>query len=213
MSGAETPAMAGRGTRVVRGAVTAAFAILVSMLSHLAGGGPVPGAVGLVVAAALALPTCVLLAGRTVSTARLAVAVVCSQAVLHLLFSVGAPTSTTIQVVGGHHGMGGHLVSSGAGHMGGTGDMGGMHHGSAMWVAHLLAAVLTIVALRSGERAFWDLVALARTSLRALVLVAALDIVPRAEVRHRVARAIRVGIRDLGVCVAALPDRGPPAAA
>ena len=204
--------MAGRGTRVARGTVTAAFAILVSMLSHLAGGGPVPGAVGLVVAAALALPTCVLLAGRTVSTARLAVAVVCSQAVLHLLFSVGAPTSTTMQVVGGHHGMGGHLVSSG-GAAAGAGDMGGMHHGSAMWVAHLLAAVLTIVALRSGERAFWDLVALARTSIRALILVVALDVAPRAEVRHRVARAIRPGIRDLGVCVAALPHRGPPAAA
>ncbi|MDA3804151.1 MULTISPECIES: hypothetical protein [Clavibacter] len=207
-----TPAMAGRGTRVARGAVTAAFAILVSMLSHLAGGGPIPGAVGLVVAAALALPTCVLLAGRTVSTARLAVAVACSQAVLHLLFTVGAPTTTTLQVVGGHHGMGGHVVSAG-GAAAGAGDMGGMHHGSAMWVAHLLAAVLTIVALRSGERAFWDLVALARTSLRALILVAALDVVPRAEVRHRVARAMRPEIRDLGVCVAASPHRGPPAAA
>jgi len=206
--------MAGRGTRVARGAVTAAFAILVSMLSHVAGGGPVPGAVGLVVAAALALPTCVLLAGRSVSTARLAVAVVCSQAVLHLLFSVGAPTSTTMRVVGGHHGVGGHLVSTGADAAGsGSADMGAMHHGSSMWIAHLLAAVLTIVALRSGERAFWDLVALARTSLRALILVAALDLVPRAEVRHRVARAMRPGIRDLGVCVAALPDRGPPAAA
>ncbi len=204
--------MAGRGTRVARGAVTAAFAILVSMLSHLAGGGPVPGAVGLVVAAALALPTCVLLAGRTVSTGRLAVAVACSQAVLHLLFTVGAPTTTTLQVVGGRHGMGGHVVSAG-GAAAGAGDMGGMHHGSAMWVAHLLAAVLTIVALRSGERAFWDLVALARTSLRALILVAALDVVPRAEVRHRVARAMRPEIRDLGVCVAASPHRGPPAAA
>ncbi|MFT7764486.1 hypothetical protein [Clavibacter tessellarius] len=207
-----TLAMAGRGTRVARGAVTAAFAILVSMLSHVAGGGPVPGAVGLVVAAALAVPTCVLLAGRSVSTARLAVAVACSQAVLHLLFSVGAPTTTTMQVVGGHHGKGGHLVSTGPA-AAGAADMGGMHHGSAMWVAHLLAAVLTIVALRSGERAFWDLVALARTSLRALVLVAALDVVPRAEVRHRVARAMRPGIRDLGVCVAASPHRGPPAAA
>ncbi|OUE25940.1 hypothetical protein [Clavibacter michiganensis] len=208
----ETLAMAGRGTRVVRGTVTAAFAILVSMLSHLAGGGPVPGAVGLVLAAALAVPTCVLLAGRTVSTARLALAVASSQAVLHLLFSVGAPTSTTMRVVGGHHGMGGHLISTGSAATGAA-DMGGMHHGSSMWIAHLLAAVLTIAALRSGERAFWDLVALARTRLRVLIRVASLEVVPRAEVRHRVARSIRAGIRDLGVCVAALPHRGPPAAA
>jgi hypothetical protein len=100
-----TLAMAGRGTRVVRGTATAAFAILVAMLSHMAGGGSTPGVVGLALAAALAVPACILLTGRTVSTMRLSLAVASSQAVLHLLFSIGSPTSTTLQVVDGHHAM------------------------------------------------------------------------------------------------------------
>jgi hypothetical protein len=203
--------MAGRGTRVVRGTVTAAFAILVATLSHLAGGGHAPGVVGLILAAALAVPTCVLLAGRTVSAVRLAVAVACSQAVMHLLFSVGTPTSTTVQVVGGHHGHGGQLMTTGPG-TAETAGMAGMHMGSSMWVAHALAAVVTIVALRYGERAFWDLLALARTSVAIAFRAVALVIAPRVELRHRIARVVRIEIRDLGVCVAASPHRGPPAA-
>jgi hypothetical protein len=207
-----TLAMAGRGTRVVRGTVTAAFAILVAMLSHMAGGGHAPGAVGVVLAAALAVPACILLAGRTVSTTRLSIAVAGSQAILHLLFSVGVPSSATVQVVGGHHGMGGHVVGAGPDAAGMAG-MSGMHAGSTMSIAHLLAAIVTIVALRFGEKAFWDLLALARTSLAVVFCAVAFLVVPRAEVRHRVARVLRAEVRDLGVCVAASPHRGPPAAA
>jgi len=198
--------------RVLRGTVTAVFAILVAMLSHMAGGGHAPGAVGLVLAAALAVPTCILLAGRAVSAVRLSVAVACSQAVMHLLFSVGSPTATTMRVVGGHHGHGGQLITTGSAAPG-MADMAGMHAGSSMWVAHALAAVVTIVALRFGERAFWDLLALARTSLAVVFRVVALVMVPRVELRHRVARVVRSKIRELGVCVAAFPHRGPPATA
>ncbi|MBM7412333.1 hypothetical protein JOE38_002156 [Clavibacter michiganensis] len=196
----------------MRGLVTAAFAILVAMLSHMAGGGHAPGAVGLVLAAALAVPTCVLLAGRTVSTTRLSLAVTGSQGILHLLFSVGVPTSTTMQVIGGHHGMGGHVVTDGSASADMVG-MGAMHAGSSMWIAHLGAAIVTIVAMRLGERAFWDVLALARTSFAVVFCAVAFLVAPRAEVRHRVAHVVRVELRDLGVFVAASPLRGPPTAA
>ncbi|QOD42661.1 hypothetical protein [Clavibacter zhangzhiyongii] len=131
---------------------------------------------------------------------------------MHLLFSVGTPAAMTVQVLGGHHGHGGHLITTGSAAPG-MADMAGMHTGSSMWVAHALAAVVTIVALRFGERAFWDLLALARTSLAVVFRVVALVIVPRVELRHRVPRVLRSEMRELGVCVDTSPHRGPPATA
>jgi hypothetical protein len=77
--------------------------------------------VGLVLAAALALRARILLAGRTVLAARLSVAMTGSQAVIRLLFFFGMSTTTTA-IIGGRHGTGGHLVTTGAG----SSDMTGM---------------------------------------------------------------------------------------
>jgi hypothetical protein len=201
--------MASRGARVARGALTAAASLLVAALAHLAGGGAVPGLVGIVLAAAFAVPASALLAGRTVSTVRLGASVLISQAAFHGLLSLGAASSATVRMAGGHHSPGAHAVLAG-GADAATAAAHGMHGGGAMWAAHGAAAALTLIALRHGEQALWDLVALARTGLR-VVLLLAVALAPHPDQpRHRVAVAARVVPRDVGVILAAAPRRGPP---
>ncbi|MBF4617578.1 hypothetical protein ITJ44_05765 [Clavibacter sp. VKM Ac-2873] len=222
-----TEVMGTRGVRVARGVVTSGVAILVAAVSHMAGGGEAPGVVGVVIAAAFALPVSTFLAGRTLSVLRLAIAVAFSQGAFHLLFSVGAATTASTRMVGGHHGMGGHVLTTAAGSAGSTGTaadtaaggaadaaaMAGMHHGPGMWAAHVLAVAVTCVALRFGERAFWDLVALARTALVVMLHAVALLASPAVELRHRVPAAWHPGLPDTGVALSSMPRRGPPAAA
>ncbi len=188
-----TEVMGTRGVRVARGVATSGVAILVAAVSHMAGGGEAPGIVGVVIAAAFALPVSTFLAGRTISVMRLAIAVAFSQGAFHLLFSVGAATTASTRMVGGHHGMGGHVLTTVAGSAesaaGGAAAMAGMHHGPGMWAAHVLAAAVTCVALRFGERAFWDLVALARTAIVVVLHAVALLASPAVELRHRVPAA------------------------
>ncbi|MBF4620787.1 hypothetical protein [Clavibacter sp. VKM Ac-2542] len=212
-----TEVMGTRGVRVARGVVTSGVAILVAAVSHMAGGGEAPGVVGVVIAAAFALPVSTFLAGRTISVLRLAIAVAFSQGAFHLLFSVGAATTASTWMVGGHHGMGGHVLTTVAGSAesaaGGAAAMAGMHHGPGMWAAHVLAAAVTCVALRFGERAFWDLVALARTALVVVLHAVALLATPAVELRHRVPAAWHPGLPDTGVALSSMPRRGPPASA
>ncbi|KDP91386.1 MULTISPECIES: hypothetical protein [Clavibacter] len=208
-----TEVMGTRGVRVARGVVTSGVAILVAAVSHMAGGGEAPGVVGVVIAAAFALPVSTFLAGRTISVLRLAIAVAFSQGAFHLLFSVGAATTASTRMVGGHHGMGGSVLTTVAGGGTETAAMAGMHHGPGMWAAHVLAAAVTCVALRFGERAFWDLVALARTALVVVLHAVALLASPAGELRHRVPAAWHPGLPDTGVALSSMPRRGPPASA
>lgn len=208
-----TEVMGTRGVRVARGVVTSGVAILVAAVSHMAGGGEAPGVVGVAIAAAFALPVSTFLAGRTISVLRLAIAVAFSQGAFHLLFSVGAATSASTRMIGGHHGMGGHVVTTVTGGGTETAAMAGMHHGPAMCAAHVLAAAVTCVALRFGERAFWDLVALARTALVVVLHAVALLASPSVELRHRVPAAWHPGLPDTGVALSSMPRRGPPASA
>ena len=66
------------------------MATLSALFSHVAGGGEVPGLLGLAVPLVLSVPVCVALAGRGLSLARLAVSVGVSQLLFHALFEIGA---------------------------------------------------------------------------------------------------------------------------
>ncbi len=79
-----------RGTRVARGAAAAAVATFVALLSHVSGGGEVPGILGIVVPLALSFVACTALAGRRTSALRLGLAVAVSQVLFHTLFVLGS---------------------------------------------------------------------------------------------------------------------------
>ena len=148
---------ANRGPRLVRAAVAASLATFAALLSHIAGGGAVPGILGIVVPLLLSLAVCVVLAGRRLAPVRLAIAVALSQALFHTLFVLGAPGAgiATAAPAHAHHHEVLALTPAGAGWEALAG-------GGAMWASHLLAAALTVALLLRGERTVLALLAAGR---------------------------------------------------
>ena len=139
--------------RVLRGGLAGVSATLVALVSHLAGGGQLPGPLGIVVPLALSLPICMAWSGRRLSLPRLSASVVASQLFFHVLFMLGTPTSAAPPSAGrqahaGHEAM--QLmtapVAQEAGHASGM-----THDGATMWIWHAVAAVVTITVLYRGE--------------------------------------------------------------
>lgn len=201
-----------RWARLARGWSTAAVSVLVAAVSHLAGGGSPPGLLGAVLALTFAALASIALAGRTLSRLRLSLSVLVSQFAFHLLFGLGAgPTPAGTPGRGAAHQHGAMLVEVAAS----SGPPAAMPNGVSMWFAHAAAAVVTIILLRRGERAFWALLALARTALVA-VLLPLLDAAcpaSREPVRLRFALGDRPAPREPVVLLAGRSLRGPPALA
>lgn len=212
-----------RSARALRGLTAACIAVFTAALSHAAAGGGAPGGVGLALALAFSALVCTALAGRTLSLVRLAVSVIASQVMLHALFTVGAAPAgggeLTMSTMG-HHGS--VLVIAGSGSAAasaGTGfDAGAALLAAAaaqlcssMWIAHLVAALVTIVALRRGESALWGLLRLG--GLRFRRLVRSLFVEPRPVLRPDRSTIVAEPDhpRDLGVFLGRLRHRGPPA--
>ncbi|MEV0893859.1 hypothetical protein [Promicromonospora sp. MEB111] len=143
---------AGRGTaRGVRGVLAASAATLVALASHLAGGGDVPGWLGILVPWVLSLPVCTALVARRLTLPRLSVSVAASQLLFHLLFQLGTPVGTLQAVADPHGAHGGHgdmapLATSGA-----PVQTALLHGGPSMWLWHGIAAAVTVVVLHRGE--------------------------------------------------------------
>jgi len=195
-----------RWVRLLRGSSTAVLAVVVAAFSHVAGGGAAPGVLGVGLALVFAVPLGVVLAGKTVSLVRLSIAVVFAQAAFHLLFSLGGGTAGVSATGGGHHDHAALMLSAE-----GTSGSAGMHHGSSMWLAHGVAAVVTVFGIWFGERAFWGLVELARTGVTGVVVAVALaSATAPVVVRQHVAAVARLVPHDLGVARATQPRRGPP---
>lgn len=190
--------MSTRVSRVVRGLLVAVVALLVAAVAHIAGGGQV-GAVGLTLALAFSALASIALAGRTVSTVRVSIAVVFSQGIFHVLFGIGAghplvsPTNSPGMMMG-DPGATALPVTSAA--ITGSGWM---------WAAHVLAAVVTIWALVKGERTFWALSGWVSHSLTRLLepsIPVSIDhsTMPNVAMRVRApgARFLRAGMRHRG---------------
>lgn len=198
-----------RAERFARGWLTAGASTLVAAFSHVAGGGMQPGVLGVVIALAVAVPVSIALAGVHLSTVRLAVAVALSQVAFHLLFSLGAEGGGGASATGGHHSA---LVISTAADGSVSGAVAGamVMGGPAMWLAHALAAVVTIVALRRGEGAAWALVRLAVRGLAVARLLTA-GHRPEVPVVRRPPTPTGVRPRPPGRRhLTARPRRGPP---
>jgi hypothetical protein len=137
-----------RRPRDARGPVAASVATSAALLTHLAGGGALPGWLGIAVPWALSLAVCTALAGRRLSFWRTAVSVALSQVLFHTLFVLGTPTAAGASA-GQHlgHGVpGGPPAESPAG----LADL--LQAGPAMWFWHAVAAAATVAALYGGER-------------------------------------------------------------
>jgi len=191
-----------RAPRVVRGAAAASVATFVALLSHVSGGGAMPGWIGVVVPLSLSFVVCTALAGRRLSALRLAAAVAVSQVLFHTLFVLG---SYDLGAAGHVHGAAAPVVVSG--------DIGpALSPDAAMWLGHAVAALITTVALHRGERAVAQLRALTVRlgrwlRARVRVVVAALGPVP---VRRALADTVAVARPTSVRVVASAQRRGPP---
>lgn len=144
-----------RRPRDARGPVVATLATGAALLSHVAAGGAVPGALGVLVPWALAVALSTALAGRRLALWRTVLSVGASQLLFHTLFVVGAPSGAAT-AGHGHGGHGSTLPPRGTGTLP---DL--LVADPTMWLWHGGAATATVAALYGGERLVTRLRALA----------------------------------------------------
>ncbi len=154
-----------RTRRVQRALTWATIATAVALGSHLAGGGQMPGWLGVAVPWVASVWLCLAVAGDRLPLARLSAAVGGSQVAFHYLFVLGVP-------VPGGGGVSAHSTHSVADPAGAaaTADVSiaaaqhaahaGMAMGMGMWMWHAIGAAATIAAMRCGT---WILGRLRRT--------------------------------------------------
>ena len=201
-----------RRARTARGVVAAVAATATAAASHTLAGAEAPAPAILALATAFAAVVCVLLSGRTLSLARLAVAVLLSQLAYHSLFlvtGIGGDVSVVGATAGGHfHGSGTvELVA------GGAGGAGHSAHTPLMLVSHLVAALVTVAALRHAERVFWTLgTAVLRVVVRLVARASAL-LEPLAASVAVLGAVEPSAPRALDAVLRTLRHRGPPARA
>jgi hypothetical protein len=183
--------MDSRWARVARGTAAAAFATFVAAFSHGLAGGVSPSLFGVGVSLVVSVMVCTLLTGRALSTWRLAIAIGLSQVLFHGLFS-GLATPVAVE-----HSM--RSMDVAAPHL---------HAAPTMELAHAAAALVTVVAFRFGEQAFWGVLRIARLFLARLTVV----VIPALHAARPVVAAERRFVpRDLALFLSPMRHRGPPA--
>lgn len=199
-----------RSVRTARGAFGAFAATLLAAASHsIAGGTATP--LGLIATAVIALPLCVLLAGRVGSLWRLGIAVIAAQFAYHWSFS-GLGAVSTVQSSGSGFGGSAHeshlglqnLEAMSALHTADLLSAGGA--GVTMWVSHAVAAVATIALLHSGERAAMHLLRVLRSALPAR-LPAAVALPQRVAILAPLTERVSVATQHF---LSSMSHRGPP---
>jgi hypothetical protein len=205
--------MPARAQRLARGSVVGLVATTVAAVSHSLAGGYRPGALSFGAALIFAGMLGTLVIGRRPSLPRLAVAVGVSQLAFHLLFStLGAGGGSSVSTAGsGMSGMSAMVPSpitapvamSGHDHLADPG----------MWIAHAIAAVLTVLFLRRAELAVWTMLTrlgrVLATGLAAGLTVVLVPVTPGTAVRVPVRPSNVLGAAERFLAASAL-RRGPP---
>ena len=189
--------MTPRHVRALRGAAAAWIATIVAGTAHTLAGGGAPSPAMLAAVGILASPFAVALIGRRLTAWRLGAAVLASQALFHVAFAVTAGADPS--AAAGIHGH--HLATLGGGGLGGV-----LLPDAPMLAGHALAALVTTLALHSGERM---LRALGR-GIRSL-LVRARALAPLPTVPRFVAPRTQTITPAIRVVLSGLSRRGPPA--
>lgn len=216
--------MSTRAARLVRGWAAALAATAVAAASHILAGGVIPYPSIVLFCLALSAMVSCALAGRALSLPGTAGAVLASQGIFHLLFTVGGAGIPSAAAGGasalthaGHAGHAAHLDPAAVARLTEAGQAGaGMaaagHSSALMWVGHLLAAAVTVALIRNGEAALLRILeALALRITAILPLILPLPLGPRIPKLSALVPATPV--RNLGVPLLAMRHRGPPAAA
>jgi hypothetical protein len=200
-----------RWARFARGWLAALFSTLVAAGSHTVAGGHSPGVLALLVALAFAGVTCVALTGKAMSLPRLSAAVALSQLAFHTVFSSIAAGG---QSAAGHTAAAAQHVHAAATPLV-VGDVAsaGHHTDGWMWLGHAVAAVLTIVALRHGEGAFWRLRSIALLFVRTVFAVVPVPVPVRPAAPRPVEGGHLFVPRFCAFVRSSLGLRGPPAGA
>jgi hypothetical protein len=215
--------MTARWATVTRGLLAATFATFVAALFHVAGGGADPSALAIVVSLTFSGLACIALAGRRLSRVRLSISVALSQLIFHALFSLGQPGVILVSTHGIRHVhdatqmamMGGGLSVAGVQGAQGMQGMQGLQDvipdTPLMWVSHIAAAVVTIVAISRGEKAIRAVCALARIVAARLVPVQ--DATPLPHLRSVTTQpfARRLALPNRARFLGRMRHRGPPA--
>ncbi|MCR2813451.1 hypothetical protein NQ166_05110 [Microbacterium sp. zg.Y1090] len=187
--------MTTRQARTLRGAAGAGVATLVAATAHTLSGGGAPGPLLVVAVACLATPLAVLLSGGRSALWRTTLVVGGAQALFHGAFAIAGDARTLPGGGHAHHHID-DIVAPAAGTVAST---------ETMPLGHLIAAVVTIAALRHGERLLRRLgrgiLRLTSRRLPALRPSPAAPTVPPAP-------CARLGSRRLAL--SALSRRGPP---
>ncbi len=194
-----TPEGNSRAWRAGRAGFASAFAVLVALAAHLAGGGSVPEVGPVVAVLALSWPVAMLLIGARPRLWRQALVIGGAQLALHGLFALGsmAVPLRTVDAMAGMHGMA-PTASTMAMAMAGT--------GSSMWSWHVLAWLLTTAAWRWGEAALHELLD-QLPQPRLVGAFAPVLLLPAPAVLGQPAEPVR----PRPVLLAPQPRRGPPA--
>ncbi|WP_104101814.1 hypothetical protein [Arthrobacter sp. 08Y14] len=213
--------MSTRTVRLVRGWAAALSATAVAAASHVLAGGVIPNPFIVLFALALSAMVSCALAGRTLSLPRTAGAVLASQGIFHLLFTVGGAGLTSGPSAGlsavSHAGHAGHVEPAAlAAQFSDPGTAVSVsaagHSSAAMWLGHLIAAAATVLLIRKGEAALLRLMATMCLSITAILpLILPLPLGPRIPKLSSLIPADP--LRNLGVPLLVMRHRGPPAAA
>jgi len=200
---------AARAQRLARGWIVGLVATTAAAVSHSVAGGYRPGALSFGTALIFAGMLGTLVIGRRRLLPRLAAAVGVSQFAFHLLFStLGSGGGSAARITGS--GMPGMTMTD-ASAIAAPVAMSGHDHlaDPGMWIAHAIAAALTILFLRRAEGAVWTMLTrlgrIVATLLTRVLEPAASGEVPRLPTRPNLSR--RPAER---VLVASASRRGPP---
>jgi hypothetical protein len=199
--------MTTRWARVARGCVAAVFSVFVALLSHLIVGGSRPSAFALVACVVLATLVCVALAGKRMSLPRLSISVGFSQFLFHEFFSLWS--TSALPNDSGHHPVGGQMLMTVTSM---PAPAQPMATDPSMWLAHAIAAVITIAALLNGEKAFWGLFQIARLWIAALSSRPDRGPLPSGTHPVPVVAVPSFLPRDLNLFLSSMRHRGPPPA-
>ncbi|QNA92407.1 MULTISPECIES: hypothetical protein [unclassified Microbacterium] len=190
--------MNARQLRLVRAAVVSTVATLLAAVSHTLGGGAAPHPLLILAVATLLTPLSAVLVGLRRSRVRVAVAVVLSQTVFHVLFQgLGSPTGASTRTTVGHT----HVIDLTA--LGST--EAASAPGATMLLAHAVAAALTVLLVWRGETTVRAVARWVEAVFRRAVAAAPAE-------HPRPPRLRSVLLRPLDTAVSAtVRRRGPPA--